>query len=205
MIFPGSRFDRCRGQVETASSLLSQLKDERQRLLADPEFAHQKLNEMLGAGVIDLAEVIDLMGNGEPDEAGRLQGEGELVVRKVIDPRITIYRHSLLDGLHKLKESPSCARPRPRPSIGGGHHPGRGPSRERRRHVGTRASPASADDGLADLHRRCPRCGGALRPLLPSPHWRCERCAERIWEQMVQHELARVLAEADRITRWAAS
>lgn len=65
------------------------------------------------------------------------------------------------------------------------------------------ASRDGPDDDLADLQRRCPRCGGALRALLPGPHWRCDRCADALWEAMVEHDLERVLDEAERITRWA--
>jgi hypothetical protein len=40
------------------------------------------------------------------------------------------------------------------------------------------------------------------------PHsalWTCDRCAEAIWERIVQHELARVLAEAERALSEAAA
>lgn len=81
--------------------------------------------------------------------------------------------------------SPRESRPRPRP-----------------RRASSRTS--ADDDGLADLpSRRCPRCGGALRPLLPSPHWRCDPCAGATWERLVAHEFERVLAEAERIVREA--
>jgi hypothetical protein len=69
----------------------------------------------------------------------------------------------------------------------------------------SRASSSSDDDGLADLPRRCPDCGGATRPLLPSPQWRCDPCAEALWERMVDHEVQRVLAEAEQITQGEAA
>lgn len=82
------------------------------------------------------------------------------------------------------------------PSTSPGHvRPRARQSRGRRR-----GPPRPSDDpDLADLRRRCPRCGGVLRALLPSPHWTCDPCAEAIWEQMVRHELERVLGEAYRI------
>jgi hypothetical protein len=77
-------------------------------------------------------------------------------------------------------------------------------SRERRprsrRTGGGSSSRASPDDDLADLPRRCPRCGGATRPLLPSPHWRCDPCADALWQMLFEHELERVVDEAERIT-----
>lgn len=79
----------------------------------------------------------------------------------------------------------------------------RGPRQRasRSRRVRARSRSGSGDDdGPADLHRRCPRCGGAARALLPSALWRCDACAERVWEEMVEHEAARVLSEAERIT-----
>jgi hypothetical protein len=78
----------------------------------------------------------------------------------------------------------------------------RGAGAPARRARGSRASP---DDDLADLPKRCPRCGGALRPLLPSPHWRCDPCADALWRAMLDHEVERVLAEAEQITRKASA
>lgn len=103
MIFPGTRLDRCRHEVATASKLLWQLRDERRRVLEDPEHAHALLDEMIGSGEIDLPEVIDLMRSGEPDEAGRLLGEGELVVARFHDPRIAAYERVLLAALQQLR------------------------------------------------------------------------------------------------------
>jgi hypothetical protein len=60
------------------------------------------------------------------------------------------------------------------------------------------------DDDVSDGRPRCPRCGAAAHPVPGSALWTCDDCAEAIWEQMVEHELTRVLAEADRITREAA-
>jgi hypothetical protein len=75
-------------------------------------------------------------------------------------------------------------------------------SRPRPRRASSRTS--ADDDGLADLpSRRCSRCGGALRPLLPSPHWRCDPCAGATWERLVAHEFEHVLDEAERIVREA--
>lgn len=76
-------------------------------------------------------------------------------------------------------------------------------ARESRPRSRRRSSSSSDDDDLADLHRRCPRCGGAARPVPHSALWTCDHCADTIWEQIVQHELERVLAEAERITRSA--
>jgi hypothetical protein len=103
MIFAGTRLDRCRHEVATASKLLWQLRDERRLVLEDPEHAHALLDEMIGSGEIDVSEVIDLMRNGEPDEAGRLPGEGELVVRRFHDPRIAAYERILLESLQRLR------------------------------------------------------------------------------------------------------
>jgi hypothetical protein len=176
-------------------------------VLSDPQFAHEMLLDMLDRGGIDPSDLVDLIGNGEPDEAGRLPGEGELLVRKVIDPRIAIYRHSFQDALQRLRtrDVPSRGPGGRMPPVIAGHHSGAARPRERRRRAGARASPSADDDGLADLHRRCPRCGRVARPLLPSALWRCDYCAAAIWEQMVAHELRRVLAEADEITREAAA
>lgn len=67
--------------------------------------------------------------------------------------------------------------------------------------------PSSSDDPpLADVPRACPRCGCVPRPLLPhSALWSCDFCADVIWEQLVQHELRRVLREAEEITKRAAA
>ena len=72
----------------------------------------------------------------------------------------------------------------------------------------SRGSPSrssSDDPDLADLLRRCPRCGSLARPLLPSALWTCDRCADALLEQAVQHNLERVFAEADRILRGASA
>lgn len=73
-----------------------------------------------------------------------------------------------------------------------------------RRGRGSPPRPGDDDDDLADARPRCPRCGAAARPREGSLLWTCDDCARAIWEQIVQHELWRVLAEADRITRGAA-
>jgi hypothetical protein len=121
-----------------------------------------------------------------------------------IDLLIGIYTNSRWNALERLRTRhvPSREPRGRRPPVVAEHRSPR--PRGRRRRAGARASP-SDDDGLADLHRRCPRCGGAARPLLPSALWRCDYCAAAIWEQMVAHELRRVLAEADEITRRTAS
>ena len=82
------------------------------------------------------------------------------------------------------------SRPRSRSTRGGGSSSG---SRD------------DDDPHLADVPRACPRCGCVPRSLAPrSALWTCDFCADVIWEQLVQHDLERVLAEAESILRGAA-
>jgi hypothetical protein len=58
--------------------------------------------------------------------------------------------------------------------------------------------PSTADDDL-DHVRRCPRCSVA-QPVPGSGLWTCDNCLAASWERMVEHELGRVIAEAEAIT-----
>jgi hypothetical protein len=68
----------------------------------------------------------------------------------------------------------------------------------------SRDRPREPDDD--DLEgRRCPRCGGVSQPVPGSGLWTCDECLAASWERMVEHELGRVIAEAEAITREAAA
>jgi hypothetical protein len=95
-----------------------------------------------------------------------------------------------------------------RPPAGRVKARARAAPRSRPRRVGgssrDRPRPQLSDDDELAGRRRCPRCGSVARPIPGSALATCDFCAEAIWERMVEHELAPVLAEADRITREAA-
>jgi hypothetical protein len=79
-----------------------------------------------------------------------------------------------------------------------------------RRSSGTTAArncdrPRKPDDDVEDAQRRCPRCGGVAQPIPGSGLWTCDDCLRDNWERMVAHELGRVIAEVDAITREAAA
>jgi hypothetical protein len=93
---------------------------------------------------------------------------------------------------------------RRRPPAGRVKSRARAAPRRTRAGVSSRDRPRQPDDDELGDRPRCPRCGAAARPVPGSALYTCDRCAEAVWEQMVEHELVRVLSEADRITRDAA-